>query len=66
MGAVCKALQHPSVFSFLHVPVQSGADPVSAEKRAVAVSSVAAEVLVEGSESPHTSTLPKMIGSTNR
>ena len=28
MGAVCRALRHPNVFAFLHVPVQSGADPV--------------------------------------
>ena len=30
MEAVCRALHHPNVFSFLHVPVQSGADPVLA------------------------------------
>jgi len=28
MGPVCEALKHPNVFSFLHVPVQSGADSV--------------------------------------
>lgn len=28
LGAVAEALNHPCVFSYLHVPVQSGADPV--------------------------------------
>ena len=28
LDAIADALQHPNVFSFLHVPVQSGADPV--------------------------------------
>jgi threonylcarbamoyladenosine tRNA methylthiotransferase CDKAL1 len=28
LGAVAAALNHPCVFAYLHVPVQSGADPV--------------------------------------
>eukprot|EP00616_Rhizochromulina_sp_CCMP1243_P019815 CAMPEP_0118986856 /NCGR_PEP_ID=MMETSP1173-20130426/42977_1 /TAXON_ID=1034831 /ORGANISM="Rhizochromulina marina cf, Strain CCMP1243" /LENGTH=133 /DNA_ID=CAMNT_0006937663 /DNA_START=49 /DNA_END=446 /DNA_ORIENTATION=+ len=28
LDAIAAALRHPNVFSFLHVPVQSGADPV--------------------------------------
>jgi threonylcarbamoyladenosine tRNA methylthiotransferase CDKAL1 len=28
---IAAALKHPNVFAFLHVPVQSGSDPVSLE-----------------------------------
>ena len=36
---MAKILQHPRVYSFLHVPVQSGADPVlAAMKREYTIS----------------------------